>query len=55
MAQQLSPDNINYFRQELSFTEEGSMGASFREKRVQMREEGKNYYAPLELEESNQP
>ncbi|GAB1263293.1 hypothetical protein [Aurantivibrio infirmus] len=50
IAQELSPDNINYFREELSYTEEGSMGETYRKKRVEMREAGKDYYRPLELD-----
>ena len=49
-AQKLDPDNINYFRQDLSFTEEGSMGPTFRRKVQELRDQGKDYYAPLELE-----
>lgn len=50
MAQELSPNNINYFRQELSFTEEGSGGFSFLKKVVAMVFKGHDYYQPLELE-----
>ncbi len=50
MAQELSPDNINYFRQDLSFTAEGSSGATFAAKTAALAAEGKDYYAPLELE-----
>lgn len=48
-AQTLDPDNINYFRQDLSFTDEGSMGPTFRRKVQEFRDRGKDYYEPLEL------
>ena len=51
MAQELNPDSWNYFREELSYTEEGSMGESFRNKRREWQQQGKSYYAPLGLEE----
>lgn len=50
MARELNPDNINYMRQDLSFTEEGSSGATFRAKREEFQERGKDYYDDLELE-----
>ena len=49
MAQQLSPDNINYLRQDLSFTEETSFGPTFMSKRQELIDAG-GYYAPLQLE-----
>ena len=50
MARELNPDNINYMRQDLSFTEEGSSGATFRAKREEFQSKGKAYYEDLELE-----
>ncbi len=50
MARELNPDNINYMRQDLSFTEEGSSGATFREKVGEFQSKGKSYYEDLELE-----
>lgn len=49
MAQGLSPDNINYFRQDLFFTEEGSFGKTYMDKRKEIIDSGKTYYTPLEL------
>jgi len=44
-------DNINYFRQDLSFTEEGSAGATFMKKYQEFQSRGKDYYDSLDLEE----
>jgi len=51
MAQELNPDNINYFRQDLSFTEEGSAGVTFMKKYQEFQSRGKDYYDSLDLEE----
>lgn len=50
MAQTLNPDSINYFRQNLTLSEEGSAGAAFRARRETYMREGKDYYRPLDME-----
>ncbi len=54
MAQRLSPDNINFLRQEKSFTKEGSAGPAFFEKLRDFRNSGKDFYTDLELEKTNE-
>lgn len=49
LAQSLNPDSINYFRQNLTLSEEGSAGEQFRERRDSYVREGKDYYRPLDL------
>lgn len=49
MAQALNPDSINFFRQNLTLTEEGSAGATFMERRMAYERDGKDYYRPLDL------
>jgi hypothetical protein len=51
LAQQLQPDSINFFRQDLSFTEEGSAGETFRARAAEMAKRGEPYYRPLDLGE----
>lgn len=50
MAQALNPESINFFRQNLTLTEEGSAGATFRARRDEYVREGKDYYRPLTIE-----
>ena len=50
MARQLNPDSINYFRQDLTLTEEGSAGETFYKLRTEYIEQGKDYYRPLDIE-----
>jgi hypothetical protein len=50
MAQTLHPDSINFFRQNLTLTEEGSAGETFVQRRMQYEREGKDYYRPLDLD-----
>lgn len=50
LAQELNPDSINFFRQNLTLTEEGSAGEKFMERRMAYEREGKDYYRPLDLD-----
>ena len=50
MAQQLHPESINFFRQNLTLSEEGSAGETFRNLRTEYEARGKDYYRPLDLE-----
>lgn len=50
MAQQLNPESINFFRQNLTLSEEGSAGETFRTLRDEYIREGKDYYRPLDIE-----
>ena len=49
MARSLNPDSINFIRQHLTLTEEGSAGETFRELAASYAREGKDYYRPLDL------
>jgi len=49
MARELDPDSINYFRQNLTLTEEGSAGESFMERVAEYAAEGKDFSRPLDL------
>jgi len=50
MAEALNPDSVNFFRQNLTLTEEGSAGATFRERIGEYMTEGKPWYRPLDIE-----
>lgn len=50
MARSLHPESINFFRQNLTLTEEGSAGETFRELRGEYIREGKDYYRPLDID-----
>lgn len=50
MAISLNPDSINFFRQNLTLSEEGSAGESFLKLRAEYIESGKDYYRPLDIE-----
>ena len=49
MAQSLNPDSINFFRQNLTLSEEGSAGETFRKLRGEYEMQGKDYYRPLDI------
>jgi tetratricopeptide (TPR) repeat protein len=50
MARELNPDSVNYFRQDLTLSEEGSAGITFQKKREEYIQTGKDYYRPLDIE-----
>lgn len=50
-ARTLSPDSVNYIRQNLTLSEEGSAGETFRGLMTSYIEGGKHYYRPLDLAE----
>ncbi len=49
MARELNPDSINFIRQNLTLTEEGSAGETFRNLMGEYVSSGKDYYRPLDL------
>lgn len=49
MARELNPESINFFRQNLTLSQEGSAGESFMKLRGNYISEGKDYYRPLDL------
>jgi tetratricopeptide (TPR) repeat protein len=51
LAKALNPDSVNYFRQNLTLSAEGSAGDSFMKFITDYRSQGKDYYRPLDLEE----
>ena len=51
MAQELNPDSINFIRQNLTLSEEGSAGETFRKVMGEYVSAGKDYYRPLDLQE----
>jgi len=50
LAQQLNPDSINFIRQNLTLSEEGSAGETFRKVMGEYISTGKDWYRPLDLE-----
>ncbi len=52
MARELNPDSVNFFRQDLTLTEEGSAGITFQKMRGEYIATGKDYYRPLDLGKS---
>lgn len=50
MARNLNPDSVNFFRQDLTLSAEGSAGDSFMSFIKDYAEQGKDYYRPLELD-----
>ena len=52
MAQSLNPDSINFIRQNLTLTEEGSGGETFMKLMGEYVNQGKDFYRPLGIEES---
>ncbi len=51
LARSLNPDSINFFRQDLTLSAEGSAGESFMKYVQDYVKQGKDYYRPLDLEE----
>lgn len=49
-ARALNPDSVNFIRQNLTLTEEGSAGESFMKLRGEYVSEGKDYYRPLGID-----
>ncbi len=49
LAQTLNPESINFFRQNLTLTEEGSAGNTFRQRISEYISQGKDYYRPLDI------
>lgn len=51
MAKDLNPDSVNYIRQNLTLSAEGSAGESFMKMIGEYVGQGKDYYRPLDLSE----
>lgn len=51
MAQALNPDSINFIRQDLTLTEEGSAGPTFMKVVGEYVAQGKDFYRPLDIEQ----
>ena len=49
MARALNPDSVNFIRQNLTLTEEGSAGETFREMMGEYVGAGRDYYRPLDI------
>lgn len=49
-AQQLNPDSVNFIRQNLTLSEEGSAGETFRNMMGKYVSEGRDYYRPLDIQ-----
>lgn len=52
MAQTLNPDSVNFIRQNLTLSEEGSAGETFMNLMGEYVSQGKDYYRPLDIETS---
>jgi hypothetical protein len=50
MASDLNPDSVNFIRQNLTLSEEGSAGAQFRAMRDNFETTGTDYYRPIDIE-----
>lgn len=50
MARALNPESINFIRQNLTLSEEGSAGETFMKLRGDYISEGKDYYRPMDIE-----
>ena len=50
VARELNPDSVNFIRQHLTLTEEGSAGETFLALRDEYLRMGKDYYRPLDIE-----
>jgi len=50
LAQSLNPDSINFIRQNLTLTEEGSAGETFMKVVGEYASQGKDYYRPLDID-----
>ncbi len=53
MARKLNPDSINFIRQNLTLTEEGSAGETFMRVMGEYASQGKDYYRPLDIDPSD--
>ncbi len=53
MARSLNPESVNFIRQNLTLTEEGSAGETFQKMRNEYITQGKDYYRPLDIEASS--
>mgnify|MGYP001163638699 CR=1 FL=1 len=51
MCQELNPDSINFIRQNLTLTKEGSAGETFMQVMGEYVSQGKDYYRPLDIKE----
>ena len=49
-ARELNPESVNFIRQNLTLTEEGSAGETFMKLRGEYISEGKDYYRPMDIE-----
>jgi hypothetical protein len=49
-ARALNPDSVNFIRQNLTLTEEGSAGETFMNLMGEYMSQGKDYYRPLDIE-----
>lgn len=49
MARALNPDSVNFIRQDLTLSEEGSAGPTFLKMRDEYINGGKDYYRPLDI------
>ena len=53
LAQELDPTSWNYLRQDLNYEEGGSAGPAWQQRRQEIESAGGSYYAPLEIENSD--
>lgn len=49
MARELNPDSVNFIRQNLTLTEEGSAGETFQKMMGEYVSQGREYYRPLDI------
>ena len=49
MARSLNPDSVNFIRQNLTLSDEGSAGETFQKMRGEYISQGKDYYRPLDI------
>lgn len=50
MARSLNPDSVNFIRQNLTLSDEGSAGETFQKLMGEYVSQGKDYYRPLDIE-----
>lgn len=50
MARSLNPDSVNFIRQNLTLSEEGSAGETFMKLMGDYASQGKDYYRPMDIE-----
>jgi len=50
MARDLNPDSVNFIRQNLTLTDEGSAGDTFRKVMGEYASSGREYYRPLDIQ-----